>query len=282
MPRRTLDVITWNDMAHSIEHIDLAGLSRLPRPVYGHVESLSNQVLGYRHSHPWIQVSYAARGVLEVATEKGRFVALPNRAIWIPAGVPHQVYASRETQIRSLYVDPESVARCSDACFVLEVSELLRSLIREFSEMPENYPLEGPEGRLAAVLLDRLAMAPATTLSLPWPSEPRVSAICQVLQERPGADDTLDDWARRLSVSRKTLSRLFLRETGLGYRQWRQRLRLMHSLPLLEQGQSVTDAAFDCGYGSVSAYIAAFKAQFGRTPGEFFPMAGTDGKRTTR
>lgn len=269
-------------MEHSIEDTDLAGLNRLPRPLYGHVESLSNRVIGYRHSHPWIQVSYAVRGVLEVATEKGRFVALPHRAIWVPAGVPHQVYASRETQIRSLYVDPQAVSRSSDACFVLEVSDLLRELIREFSALPEDYALEGPEGRLAAVLLDRLAAAPATTLSLPWPSEPRVLAICQALQARPGADDALDDWARSLSVSRKTLSRLFVHETGLGYRQWRQRLRLMHSLPLLERGQSVTDVAFDCGYGSVSAYIAAFKAQFGCTPGEFFPMAQGAGKRTSR
>ncbi|PVY60232.1 AraC family transcriptional regulator [Pusillimonas noertemannii] len=261
-------------MARSIDNTELAGLKRLPRPLYGHVESLSNRVIGHRHSHPWIQVSYAARGVLEVATGSARFVALPHRAIWVPAGVSHQVYASRDTQIRSLYVDPEAVNRSSNACFVLEVSELLRELIQAFSEMPEDYAFEGSDGRLAAVLLDRLAAAPATTLALPWPSEPRILAICQALQARPAAGDSLDDWAQRLSVSRKTLSRLFLRETGLGYRQWRQRLRLMHSLPLLEQGQSVTNVAFDCGYESVSAYIAAFKAQFGRTPGEFFPVAG--------
>src|SRR5690606_10536239 len=263
----------YSDMANSIQTTDLAGLSRLPRPLYGHIESLSNQVIGYSHSHPWIQVSYAVRGVLEVATEKARFIALPHRAIWIPADVSHRVYASPDAQIRSLYVDPQAVAAGGDRCFVLEVSDLLRELIREFSNLPEHYALEGPEGRLAAVLLDQLAAAPATPLSLPWPSEPRVRAICQALQARPGRAGTLDHWARHLSVSRKTLSRLFIHETGLGYRQWRQRLRLMHSLPLLEQGRAVTDVAFDCGYGSVSAYIAAFKAQFGRTPGEFFPTA---------
>ncbi|MDX3893198.1 helix-turn-helix transcriptional regulator [Pusillimonas sp.] len=244
------------------------------------MESLSNRIIGYRHSHPWIQVSYAVRGVLEVATEKGRFIALPHRAIWIPAGIAHQVHVSGDTLIRSLYVDPKATARSSDACFVLEVSDLLRELIRAFSEMPENYAQDGPEGRLAAVLLDQLAAAPATTLALPWPAEPRILAICQALQAQPAAHDSLDDWARRLSVSRKTLSRSFLQETGLGYRQWRQRLRLMHSLPLLEQGRSVTDVAFDCGYGSVSAYIAAFKTQLGHTPGEFFPTAQAAGKRT--
>jgi len=36
---------------------------------------------------------------------------------------------------------------------------------------------------------------------------------------------------------------------------------------VLAQGGSVTDAALDSGYSSVSAYIAAFKQTFGCTPG---------------
>lgn len=253
----------------------LARLSRLPRPVYGHAESLPNQAIGYLHSHPWIQVSYAVQGVLEVGTERGRFIALPHRAIWIPPGVEHQVRASPRTQIRSLYVDQSAVARRGEGCFVLEVGELLRALIRAFSELPEQYALEGPEGRLAAVLLDQLAIAPRMDLSLPWPSDPRLLEICTALQAEPARDEALEDWARRLAVSSRTLSRLFMEQTGLGYRQWRQRLRLIHSLPMLEQGHGVTDVAFDCGYGSVSAYIAAFKAQFGHTPGDFFPAPDT-------
>jgi AraC-like DNA-binding protein len=37
----------------------------------------------------------------------------------------------------------------------------------------------------------------------------------------------------------------------------------------LESGQSVTSVAMDSGYDSVSAYIAAFRRQFGRTPGRW-------------
>ena len=62
--------------------------------------------------------------------------------------------------------------------------------------------------------------------------------------------------------------RLFQRETGLSFRNWRQRMRLLSSLALLEAGDSVTDAALGCGYDSTSAYIAAFKQLFGATPGE--------------
>lgn len=68
----------------------------------------------------------------------------------------------------------------------------------------------------------------------------------------------------------KTLSRLFLHDTGLTFRAWRQRLRLLGALTPLENGERVTDVALACGYDSTSAFIAAFRQQFDATPGEFF------------
>ena len=54
---------------------------------------------------------------------------------------------------------------------------------------------------------------------------------------------------------------------GMPFGLWRQKARLLESVRLLVQGGSVTDAALDPGYSSVSAYIAAFKQTFGYTPG---------------
>jgi len=48
---------------------------------------------------------------------------------------------------------------------------------------------------------------------------------------------------------------------------WRQKARLLESVRLLAEGGTVTAAAIDSGYSSVSAYIAAFKQTFGCTPG---------------
>ncbi|MCY1247397.1 HTH-type transcriptional regulator NimR [compost metagenome] len=102
------------------------------------------------------------------------------------------------------------------------------------------------------------------------PHEPRLLQLCQTLIDQPTASLTLGDWAQRLGTSEKTLTRLFQRETGMNFRLWRQRQRLLASLGSLESGASVTSAALDCGYDSTSAYIAAFKGLFGFTPGELF------------
>ena len=117
------------------------GLPSLPRPVYGRTESLPNRALTRRHSHPWVQLSYAIQGVLEVQTSAGRFVAPPERAVWIPAGVPHRVFSAPHTEMRSLYIDSSVTGWAAEHCHVLGVSDLLRELIRAFSQVPVEYDL---------------------------------------------------------------------------------------------------------------------------------------------
>ncbi len=249
---------------------NLDELEALPRPVYGHAQALPNRALGYRHSHAWVQLSYAAQGVLDVRTASGRFISPPQQAIWIPAGVTHRVLCSADTQIRSLYIDPGAVPWGPPTCRVLGVGALLRELIRSFSRLPILYEEQGADARLVSVLLDQLACAPEVGLALPLPRDARLRKLCSRLQARPDARDSLQDWAERLGVSEKTLSRLFFNETGMGFRLWRQRLRVLSALPMLERGERVTDVALACGYDSTSAFIAVFREQLGATPGEFF------------
>lgn len=249
---------------------DLTELMSLPRPVYGHAESLPNRALGYPHCHAWIQFSHADSGVIDVRTDTGRYIAPPQRAIWIPAGVTHSVHCSATTVIRSLYVAKTAMPdRVQDRCRVLEVSPLLKHLIRAFGELPITYDECGSAGRLAAVLLDQLAAAREVGLVLPMPREPRILQICMALEADPESRDGLGTWSARLRCSERTLSRLFRLHTGLTFRLWRQRLRLISALPLLEAEHRVTDIAIRCGYDSVSAFIAAFHEHFGQTPGEF-------------
>ena len=104
------------------------GLRHLPRPLYGHIDSQSNILIPRRHKHTWAQLSYATQGFLQVWTPKARFVALSHRAVWIPAGVMHQVRQSPHTVIRSLYLDATALGLDWTACRVLAVSPLLLAM----------------------------------------------------------------------------------------------------------------------------------------------------------
>jgi AraC-like DNA-binding protein len=239
----------------------IPALAGLPRPLYARAESLSAGSWTPTHRHDWVQFSYAISGVLGVHTEQGSFFAPPQWGVWIPAGLDHEV----------VYVRTQDSLWAPDRCRVLEVTPLARELIKAFCLLPADYPeQDSPEGRLVQVLLDQLANLPEVGFSLPLPRHARLLALCNELIEDPAQTVTLTDWAARLNMSDKTLMRLFQRETGLSFRGWRQRARLLASLNVLEEGGSVTNTALDCGYDSTSAFIAAFKTLFGFTPGELF------------
>jgi len=249
----------------------IPALADLPRPLYARAESLSAGSWTPTHRHDWVQFSYAISGVLGVHTEQGSFFAPPQWGVWIPAGLDHEVVTSTRAEMRSLYVRTQNSLWAPDRCRVLEVTPLARELIKAFCLLPVDYREQNSsEGRLVQVLLDQLAGLPEVGFSLPLPRHARLLALCNELVEDPGQPITLTDWAARLNMSEKTLTRLFQRETGLSFRGWRQRARLLASLNRLEEGGSVTSTALDCGYDSTSAFIAAFKTLFGFTPGELF------------
>jgi AraC-like DNA-binding protein len=247
-------------------------LSDLPRPVYARVEDIRLPKATQPHSHPWIQLSYASRGVLKIRTAHGLFVAPPQWAILIPPNLEHVVMNSPGTQMRSLYIQTTALPDAGPNCEVLAVSDLLRETIRYFSGLPAEYDEHGAAGRIVQVMLDLVSAAPREGLTLPWPQDDGLREICGLMLDAPEKPMALEEWSARQGVSVRTLERVFLKQTGLNMRRWRLRARLLQALPRLERGDSVTDVALACGYESTSAFIASFRQFFGSTPGSFTPQ----------
>ena len=86
----------------------------------------------------------------------------------------------------------------------------------------------------------------------------------------PAGGRTIDDLARSVGASRRTLERAFLAETGLTIGAWRQRQRLLRALELLAQGEPVTTVAGAVGYRTPSAFTAMFHEHLGTTPTRYF------------
>jgi len=222
------------------------------------------------HAHPWAQLIYAIEGVMSVDTEEGAWVVPSHRAVWIPAGVRHSVAISGKVSMRTLYVLPKLALTLPGRCCVVAVSPLLRHLIQHAvaqgalrREVPEHR-------RLAAFLLDQLRLLPAAPLELPMPRDARALRVAVWLRDEPAESTTIAELARRTGASRRTLERLFEKETGLSLGRWRQRARLLHAMRLLAGGEGVTSTALAVGYESPSAFIAAFSQALGETPGRYY------------
>ena len=120
------------------------------------------------------------------------------------------------------------------------------------------------------LLIDEIAILPILPLHLPQPVDPRIRRICQAISAAPDDTSTLIEWAQRLQVDPKTVQRLFSRDTGMTFGQWRQQARLLKALEQLAIGTKVVDVALNLGYESPSAFATMFKRQFGQTPSAFF------------
>ncbi|GAA3428136.1 helix-turn-helix transcriptional regulator [Streptosporangium sandarakinum] len=150
---------------------------------------------------------------------------------------------------------------------VLAVAPLLRELILAYTRAPRD---GGPEhGRLRAVLLDQLRVAPQRPLHLPTPTAPGLVRLWEILRADPADDRTLAALGRQVGASSRTLSRLFRSDLGMTFPQWRTQLRLHHALILLAEGMPVTVVAHRCGWSSASAFVDVFRRVFGCTPGAY-------------
>jgi len=218
------------------------------------------------HRHHWGQLIYAGSGVMRVRAGGTLWIVPPARAVWVPAGIEHEIHGLGDFAMRTLYFTGATNERLPGQCCALEVTPLLRELVLEAVEACPIDEADEAGMRLAEVTIDRIVQAHALPLSLPLPRDSRALRLAERLQAEPSFQAELAELARDAGASPRTIQRLFLAETGLPFSQWRQRLRLLHAATLLGEGRSVTEAGLEAGYAGTSAFIAAFRKQFGVTP----------------
>jgi transcriptional regulator GlxA family with amidase domain len=82
-------------------------------------------------------------------------------------------------------------------------------------------------------------------------------------------------------MGRRTFTRIFKNETGMGLATWRLQVRLMHAVSLLHAGHTITSVAFSIGYESVSAFTSVFHRSFGFPPSHYRTAHNVGRKVTT-
>ncbi|MCM8883857.1 MAG: helix-turn-helix transcriptional regulator [Candidatus Thiodiazotropha sp.] len=240
------------------------------RPILSVSEERPSAELVSKHAHLRGQLLYAIRGVMKTTTEKGAWLVPPAQAVWIPPGEMHEVEMTQSVSLRSIYVDPAYIAKLPASCCVLRVTPLLQALILEATTIGNDYYPNTSEARLMMVIVDQLQKIEQFPFHLPFSDEPRIRKIINALVTDPADTMTLAQWATRVGASERTLGRLFLKHLGMSFGNWRRRLRLLEAMDRLASGVSVTEVAFELGYGSPSAFIAMFRENLGEPPARFF------------
>jgi len=250
--------------------IDPDDFQAVARPIAAMAKDYPDGWVNQWHRHRRAQLVYASSGVMTIRTPHGIWIVPPDRALWIPATVDHEITMAGAVTMRTLYIEPGVVHGLPDVCAVVAVSGLLRELILRAVEMPLLYDETGADGRVAGLIFDELRALPALPLHLPSPHDSRLQRLCAGVQQRPADDRTLEAWGREVGASARTLARLFRDETGLTFGRWRAQARLLSALGRLASGEKVTTVALDLGYDSPSAFTALFRRHFGVPPSRYF------------
>lgn len=231
------------------------------------------------HAHARGQLFGIDSGSMRVRTEAGSWLLPPQRAGWIPPGVRHRVSVAGAASGWVALLHPQAVAALPPAPCVLGVDGVLRAMVLRAADWPDKLALDPARSRFAAVLLDEIEAAPRERLHLPWPRDRRLTRMAQALADDPADNRPLQALAAQAGLAPRTAQRLFRQETGLGFVQWRQQLRLIHALERLSAGQPVAQVADGLGYATPGNFIAMFRRAFGLTPGRYLraPQDDTPG-----
>ena len=247
--------------------------SRLPlsagRPLLVRVFDYAKGETTGRHVHDAAQLVYAVSGTMTVMAESGLWVVPSLRAVWIPAGLLHEVVMQSAVSMRTAYVHP-GFATTLTGCCVVSVSPLLRELLVAASRFPESYVYKARCRLVVDLLLEELRVADQLPLSLPEPRDRRLRRVTEALRRAPGDPRSLAAWADAAGASKRTLTRLFEKETGMSFRQWRQQARLLMALQKLAKGEAVSTVAVDLGYATPSAFTQMFHRALGVVPSAYF------------
>jgi AraC-like DNA-binding protein len=223
------------------------------------------------HVHPEAQLLFAAKGIMQVTTPKGRWFVPPERAVWLPPRMEHAVDVLADIEMRSLLVARERFEAHPDAHrltreFVVVVGPLLRQAILGSFDQRAHPRLRG---LLADVALFQLAEAEDPGTFIPLPLEPRARSVAELVLADPASGLDLSELSRMAGASTRTITRLFPAETGLTFKAWRQRARIMVALQELGQpGVTIKQVAAKLGFSSAAAFSFAFRQVINVSPSE--------------
>lgn len=97
----------------------------------------------------------------------------------------------------------------------------------------------------------------------------RIRNLLLYIEKHFHEDIQLDELASEVHLSGSYLCRQFKQQMNCTIFEYITNYRLLRSVEMLEQGCSVTDAAYMCGFHTTSFYIKKFKEKTGVTPGKY-------------
>lgn len=228
------------------------------------------------HTHDEAQLTFAASGMVQLHTDEGVWLVPPQLAAWVPAGIPHRFDIMTDAELWMVHWQPDAISNWAppdfpDRAFASKVTPLMRTLLATVVE--EDIQLEKAE-LVARLILFELSAVPDAPTYLPLPRNPVAKRVAEIALADTRNLLGMAELASRAATSIRTASRLFPMETGMTFKAWRQRARIVRAMEQLSQGKPIAHVANDAGFSSTAAFSCAFRQVTASTPGAYLEGTG--------
>lgn len=241
------------------ENIDL--------PIIGIASDMSLHDSGF-HQHDYhTQILYAPSGCMTLVSDKVQVVLPPSKLLIIPPKVRHRVTFRNVVAYRSIYIRDRDFELPS-MITVLSVNSLFREVIERICYWEwKEYSNENIN--LLKVFWDEFNSSTISNYSLSIPNDYRIKDVIEKYLLHEEIPPFLNELAQQVGASEKTISRIFKKETGMSYQNWRLQWRLFRAIELLAEQKTIGEITDELNFSSDSAFIDFFKKQTGVTPNKY-------------
>ena len=246
------------------------------------------------HYHTFHKIIAFLGGESAYGVEGRRYLLRPGDLVLVPQGCIHRPEAAPDApyERRILYISPEFLRRSSTQdCPLERCFERARESF-EFVLRPREADWLGLPAALEQVLrvdgfgrellaqslffqfligLSRSMAEDAPRYADPAAYDEKIEAILRYLTEHLTEPVSIDALAGQFFISKYHMMRQFRAQTGYTIHGYLSSKRLMRARELIAGGTPVLQAGEESGFGDYSAFLRAYRKQFGRTPNQEKP-----------
>lgn len=204
------------------------------------------------------------RGKTRAQLDGSQWDVTEGEVLIIPAGVVHSLSVRKNSVVLAALFPATDMPAVLSVPAVTTVHAQSQSLLLAYQQY--QHSILRSSVNPGHKLLEVIASDIAANVRLVNPLSAEALYVAQQIRCNPGDDRTIEDWARAVHVSSRTLGRQFAAETGRTLRQWRCDCRMAEALAQVRSGVPIDVVSRSVGYSSVGAFVRVFKKSWGCNP----------------
>lgn len=230
----------------------------------------------HEHAHEHHEIIIPLDGEVQVTVLGNVWTVRPDQMFWLPAETAHSFASSSDSSGERLIIlfDPKLWKKwfgTNRSATLFPSHQLIKEIAFYVLLKRSSSTVPAFIDALVATISD--VVTQHAELSVHAKKEDlseMVKKAKQILSDSFTEEITVEQLAGKLGISSRSLSRLFAAEVGISPKQLLTRYRIQEACRLLRDTKlSVTDVAFECGFGSMSRFLDSFRAQVGILPSDF-------------